>query len=67
MRVPVQHRRRLPIGEDSALRLRDAFLRPFLYFGGDTMSLIQVNDLSFSYDGSYEPVFEHVSFQIDTN
>ena len=31
------------------------------------MSLIQVNDLSFSYDGSYEPVFEHVSFQIDTN
>lgn len=21
----------------------------------------------FSYDGSYEPVFEHVSFQIDTN
>mgnify|MGYP001671796275 CR=1 FL=1 len=67
MRVPVQHRRSLPIGEDSALRLRDAFLRPFLYFGGDTMSLIQVNDLSFSYDGSYEPVFEHVSFQIDTN
>ena len=67
MRVPVQHRRSLPIGEDSALRLRDAFLRPFFYFGGDTMSLIQVNDLSFSYDGSYEPVFEHVSFQIDTN
>ena len=31
------------------------------------MSLIQVNDLSFSYDGSYEPVFDHVSFQIDTN
>lgn len=31
------------------------------------MSLIQIKDLSFTYDGSYEPVFEHVSFQIDTN
>lgn len=30
------------------------------------MSLIQVNDLSFTYEGSYDPVFEHVSFQIDT-
>ena len=31
------------------------------------MSLIQVTDLSFSYDGSYEPVFENVTFQIDTD
>lgn len=31
------------------------------------MSLIQVSDLSFTYDGSYEPVFEHVSFRIDTD
>jgi len=31
------------------------------------MSLIGVNDLSFTYEGSYEPVFEHVSFQIDTD
>lgn len=31
------------------------------------MSLIQVSDLSFTYDGSYDPVFEHVSFQIDTD
>ena len=31
------------------------------------MSLIQVSDLTFAYDGSYENVFEHVSFQIDTN
>lgn len=31
------------------------------------MSLIQVNDLSFTYEGSYDPVFEHVSFQIDTD
>ena len=31
------------------------------------MSLIQVSDLTFAYDGSYENVFENVSFQIDTN
>lgn len=31
------------------------------------MSLIQVLDLSFTYEGSYDPVFEHVSFQIDTD
>lgn len=31
------------------------------------MSLIQVSDLSFTYEGSYEPVFEHASFQIDTD
>ncbi len=31
------------------------------------MSLIQVTNLTFSYDGSYETIFDHVSFQIDTN
>ena len=31
------------------------------------MSLIQVSDLTFAYDGSYENVFENVSFQIDTD
>ena len=31
------------------------------------MSLIQVQNLTFSYDGSYENIFENVSFQIDTN
>lgn len=31
------------------------------------MSLIRVTDLSFTYEGSYDPVFEHVSFQIDTD
>lgn len=31
------------------------------------MSLIQVTDLSFTYDGSPDPVFEQVSFQIDTD
>ena len=31
------------------------------------MSLIQVSNLTFAYDGSYEPIFDHVSFQLDTN
>ncbi|MBR4291792.1 MAG: ABC-F type ribosomal protection protein [Oscillospiraceae bacterium] len=31
------------------------------------MSLIQVQKLTFAYDGSYENIFENVSFQIDTN
>ena len=31
------------------------------------MSLIQVSDLTFAYDGSYENIFEHTSFQIDTD
>lgn len=31
------------------------------------MSLIQVKDLSFTYEGSSDPVFEHVTFQVDTD
>jgi len=31
------------------------------------MSLIRVNNLSFRYDGSYDNIFENVSFQIDTD
>lgn len=31
------------------------------------MSQISVNDLTFCYDGSYDNIFEHVSFQIDTD
>jgi len=31
------------------------------------MSLFQISNLSFSYDGSYETIFDCVSFQIDTN
>ena len=31
------------------------------------MSLIQVSDLTFAYEGSYENIFDHVSFQLDTN
>ncbi len=31
------------------------------------MSQIKVNDLTFAYPGSYDNVFEHASFQIDTD
>lgn len=31
------------------------------------MALIQVNDLTFGYDGSPDNVFEHATFQMDTN
>ena len=31
------------------------------------MSLIQVSNLTFAYEGSYDLIFENVSFQIDTN
>ena len=31
------------------------------------VSLIQVSNLTFAYEGSYDPIFENVSFQIDTN
>ena len=31
------------------------------------MALIHIKDLTFCYDGSYDNIFEHVSFQIDTD
>jgi len=31
------------------------------------MSLIQVSILTFAYESSYDPIFENVSFQINTN
>jgi lincosamide and streptogramin A transport system ATP-binding/permease protein len=30
-------------------------------------SLLKVTNLTFAYDGSYDNIFENVSFQIDTN
>lgn len=31
------------------------------------MALIQVSNLTFAYDGSYDPIFENTSFQLDTD
>ncbi len=38
-----------------------------IYKGGIIMSMIQVQDLTFSYPGSFENIFEGVNFQIDTD
>ena len=35
--------------------------------GGQDMSLINVTNLTFSYEGSYDNIFENVSFQIDSD
>lgn len=35
--------------------------------GGSIMSLINVKGLTFSYEGSYENIFENTSFQVDTD
>ena len=34
---------------------------------GGRMALINVSNLSFTYEGSFDPIFENVSFQIDTD
>ena len=39
----------------------------FCYLGVIKMSLINVSNLTFGYDGSGKNIFENVSFQIDTN
>ena len=31
------------------------------------MALVRINNLSFSYDSSYDMIFENVSFQINTD
>lgn len=32
-----------------------------------TMSIMKVSDLTFCYEGSYDNIFENVSFQLDTD
>lgn len=44
------------------------FLQPlFFCTGGMPMSKIDVSHVTFGYDGTFEPVFEDVSFQLDTD
>lgn len=38
-----------------------------IYKGGIIMSMIKVQDLTFSYPGSFDNIFESVNFQIDTD
>ncbi len=42
-------------------------LKRNIHKGGIIMSMIQVQDLTFSYPNSYDNIFEGVSFQIDTD
>ena len=35
--------------------------------GGMYMAQINVTDLTYSYEGSFDTIFENVSFSIDTN
>jgi len=35
--------------------------------GLDSMAQIKASDLTFCYEGSYDNVFEHADFQIDTD
>lgn len=51
-----------------AIGCRKCFLAANFYiWEGEPLSLIQVSNLTFAYDGSYENIFENVSFQLDTN
>jgi lincosamide and streptogramin A transport system ATP-binding/permease protein len=45
------------------------FLAAFIFIVQEDrlMSLIKVTNLTFAYDGSYDNIFENVSFQIDTD
>ena len=51
----------------SLFRLRDDLPQPILiYTRGHTMSIINIDDLTFAYEGG-DNIFEHVSFRIDTD
>ena len=39
----------------------------FIQNEGDIMSLIKIENLTFSYFSSTKPVFDNVSFSLDTN
>ena len=45
---------------------QEDFPAAHFYVGGMYMSLIRVDDLTFAYPGSYDNVYDHVSFQFDT-
>ena len=44
-----------------------SFLRLFSVLGGCNMSQIKITNLTFTHEGSYTPVFENVSLQLDTD
>lgn len=49
------------------MRLQEGFLAVSSFLLEEyKMALITVNNLTFGYDGSCDNIFEHASFQIDT-
>ena len=54
-------------GHSMCIWLRESFPAAIFAIGGITMSLIQVSNLTFCYEGSCDNIFENVSFQIDTD
>jgi len=43
------------------------FLRPIIFSEVTRMSVIQITGLTFAYEGSYDNIFEDVSFSLDTD
>lgn len=43
------------------------FPQPLFRIEGMTVSIIKVSDLTFCYEGSYDNIFENVSFQLDAD
>jgi hypothetical protein len=41
--------------------------KELLQTGGIYMAQINVTDLTFHYENSFDNIFEHVSFSVDTN
>ena len=60
MRIDFMRRRPLPVFAARSRRME------FIFCEVTYMSLIQITDLTFAYDGSWDNVFDHASLQLDT-
>ena len=60
MRIDYMRRRPLPAFTARSRRME------FIFCEVTYMSLIQITDLTFAYDGSWDNVFDHASLQLDT-
>lgn len=60
-------RRTLKIQLFDEFAVRSVFLQQIFIFGGNFMSQINITKLTFAYEGSYDHIFENVSFALDTD
>ena len=61
---------RLPVGYEGVRHNLKSFGSRwflFLYLGGFHMAQIDVSELTFGYEGSFDTIFEQVSFSVDTD